>query len=169
MAHVLVWLNDSEWSSESQKQIIGSLSFLHARKDIKAAIGRGADGISTEVQILLFAGAMISTGFLQALGEDIYRNLKQSLVRIRKITPKIRFSFFRFLFRRHRNISNDIFIWFHFENRSFRVDFPICENEREFCDAIDSLPKFLDKTIASLREDGKLNAVYWDNGDWVSY
>src|SRR5690606_7701049 len=129
--------------------------------------GRGADGFFPEIQIVMQFGTLaIVTGFLHAVGQDLYCvYLKSALLKLRKVKPR----FLYYLLRRidsRIQFAPDVFIWFEFKNYTVRVDFPPKVDENEFEEAFLSLPEFIDQILT---ETERYYIVYWHDKKWIKY
>lgn len=129
---LFIWFSKELWSKDNQTIIHDKFSSLGAKKDIKASIGAGAQGPLPELSLLLIISAsIIASGFLNAIGEDLWTDLKKIL----------------FHFPKHKKLpltdypgvnteATELILWIHWGSYRLLVTFALtdeAEINKAFC------------------------------------
>lgn len=157
------WYSQDRWTKKDNKEIKEELKNLGFRKDIKAAIGAGAQGMIPELNLLLIiSGSIIASGFLTAIGEDTWKFLKRTLLDFKhrdhekpKDSEENRFE----------NKGVELIWWIHYGERKMLITLAVT-NRSEADKALELLPNEIDKIVSS---DSEASRLLWNGNKWNNY
>ena len=157
---IYIWVNKDYWNSTKIQAIKEAFPTISTKEDIKAAIGAGASGQLPELNLLVVIPGLIATGFLTAVGEDVWKLLKTGVKKITRIKPD----------RLDPNIpkqlnfplASALIWWMHFRDKQFLITLNTTD-EKEMDKALEKLPDFIDE---ALKEDNNIVRIAWYDNQW---
>lgn len=155
------WFSSDVWDKKIYEEIHKKFEILGGNKNIKAAIGAGAQGMIPEFYLLLIVSAsVIASGFLNAIGEDVWKHLKRALL--------------DFKHRKHKKPEDfeqgstkgvELVWWIHFWDRKILITLTIT-TASEAEKSLELLPDAIDD-ITSV--DSGVSRLLWNGYQWDSY
>lgn len=128
----------------------------------RGQMGAGASGLIPELAMCLIAGAsLVGVGFLNAMGEDIYKLLKSSIIKLVKIKPN------KNLPSLPPNYKGEVYThliwWIYFKDTRILLELNL-QNEKDVEEALNKLPEAVDKL--TLKEGSNFIRLFWDGKSW---
>lgn len=146
----------------------GVESILEAFRELdpdteRGQMGAGAAGLMPELEMTLIAGAsLIGVGFLNALGDDIYKLIKSGILRLIKIKPRRDFPSLPPNYK--GEVYTQLFCWIYFDD--VRIMFELnLQSLNSVEEALLVLPVTID-SIAT-KENKDFRRLLWDGKKWI--
>ena len=163
--NVYIWPDKPAWNKEKADKLVSAFKPLSAKVDKRAAIGAGADGLLPALNILFdffntHMGQLLITGFVGAIGGNVWDLLKKGLLKAVKVKPKPQ-DLSVYGLKESKGYAE--LIWYlRFSNKKILITIVIKEGT-DFEKALDKLPQAIDEAIKSDKEFGR---IYWFDSKW---
>ncbi len=160
---ITYWAEKEYWSEEQLLDIKRSFLPLDAKADLSSAIGAGASGLFPEFHLLLTVSAtLITSGFLTAVGEDLWKVIKKGIKQILKSKP---IKMPEDLPKEYQRNDFELIWWVRAKDTSFIVHLKE-DSEEQLESALNQLPKVVDEAILDKIE---FSRVAWNGKTWDMY
>jgi hypothetical protein len=157
------YISGPEWNQNTKLKIRKSFKKIGIIYKKEAAIGEGAEGCLPDIHLLTLLSTVIlsgiSGGFLGAIGEDMWLELKKSIKKLRKVRPE---KVSRDVPKEFQVKEANIIWWVQFYDKQILINLPSRKHEK-FDEALDSLPFEIDK---AQKKNPEFTRIYWTGKRW---
>lgn len=158
---VYIYPSEDIYGVANSKAIVESFRPLNPSTE-GIGMGGGAAGLMPELHLVIVIGSsLVATGFLGALGEDIYKLLKQGITRLVGIKPK------KDSLSLPPNYNEPVYTqlvwWINFTDKRALIILNL-RDKKDVEGSLSKLPQFMDEDLGTNNDE--LSKLWWDGKEW---